>query len=71
MFLKKIHVIPSFYLTVFIEIECRNADAGENLNPALAFRHRGQFGTANHGLVRLCPAIRRKILELEQVSLNV
>ncbi len=27
------------------------------LSPASAFRHQGQSGTADHGLVRHCPAV--------------
>jgi hypothetical protein len=48
---------------------CRNADQKvcpaplvfrkfTTLSQALAFRRRGQSGTASHGLVRLCPAMQ-------------
>ncbi len=48
--------------------ECRNANKKFSpaslvfrqfitLSPASAFRHRGQSGTASHGLVRQCPAM--------------
>ncbi len=46
---------------------CRNDGMPEKVspvvnffNPASAFRHQGQSGTAGHGLVRHCPAMQRE-----------